>query len=727
MDTTIRVAVPAPLFRCFDYLAPMDSSTPVVGARVRVPFGRRHIVGVVTATDVAADIASNKLRRIHETLDTDAALPAHLQKLIHWTAHYYHHPIGEVYAAALPANLRKGKPAQRNLPQIWRLTESGRRVEQDQPANAPRQRQVMAILRARDMPDTELRAQLPNAAAVLRRLVDHGLIERITAQAPTGTPDGIPGPALNAEQAEAVAAVKLDDGFVTTLLQGVTGSGKTEVYLHLIKNALAAGRQVLVLVPEIGLTPQLVTRFTERLGFAPAMLHSGMTASQRLDAWLAARDGHVRVILGTRSAIFTSLDRPGLIIVDEEHDQSYKQQDGLRYSARDLAVRCGQMARIPVVLGSATPALESLQNVAIGRYQHLTLNQRAGGATPPHIQLLDVRSRPLEQGVSRPLLDRVRSHIEGNGQALLFINRRGFAPVLVCHDCGWTAPCRRCDTGMTVYRGGRSLRCHHCGSARPADTVCESCGGDNLVAAGEGTERVTSALRAQLPGVAVARFDRDTTTGKGKLEQLLSQVRAGDIQVLVGTQMLAKGHDFPNLTFVGVINADHGLFSSDFRAFERMAQLVTQVAGRAGRGATTGEVMLQTRHPDHPMLHTLVHSGYDAYARAALSERADASLPPFGHLALLTAESPQQESPYTFLDAAIRHGETLSNNNVAFWGPAPAPLERRAGRYRAHLLIHAEKRPALHRFLETWTPQLSGLSEASKVRWSLDVDPQDLI
>lgn len=726
MGEIIRVAVPAPLFRCFDYLAPAAGPGPVAGARVRVPFGHRQLVGVVTATAVVSDLPVARLRRITAVLDEKAVLPTELRALLDWAARYYHHPIGEVYAAALPASLRKGKAAVRAPSKSWRLTDAGRALAPEQPARAPRQRQLLTALRTCALADAELRAQLPDAGAVLRRLVQHGWVECVTTPE-AASAVGVPGPALTAEQAEAVAAIDAGEGFTATLLQGVTGSGKTEVYLRLIDRVLAGDRQALVLVPEIGLTPQLVARFTERLGRAPALLHSGLGAGQRLDAWLAARAGQARVVLGTRSALFTPLPGLGLIVVDEEHDPSYKQQDGLRYSARDLAVRRAQMLGIPVVLGSATPALESLHNVASGRYRHVRLRRRASGASPPSIQLLDVRSRPLEQGLSQPLIARVRAHIDDGGQALLFLNRRGFAPVLVCHDCGWIAPCRRCDTGMTVHRGGRSLRCHHCGAARPADRVCESCGGDHLIAAGEGTERVTAALRARLPGVAIARFDRDTTAGKGKLEQLLTQVRDGAIQVLVGTQMLAKGHDFPNLSFVGVVNADHGLFSSDFRAFERMAQLVTQVAGRAGRGVRAGEVLLQTRHPEQPLLGTLVRSGYDAYARIALAERADAGMPPFAQLALLTAESPHPQPPFAFLEAAVRLGESRPARGVSFWGPAPAPLERRAGRYRAHLLLHAERRSVLHRMLDHWVPSLGDLPEASRARWSLEVDPQDLI
>ncbi len=728
MSGVIRVAVPTPVHGAFDYLPPASGPSPVIGGRVRVSFGRRRLIGLVVGAAAKAAVDTARLRPIDEVIDDTPLLGPDLRELLEWTARYYHHALGETVATALPVLLRRGEPARRPAAIHWRLSSEGRRVLADAPPRAARQRQLLEQLAAAPdgYPESALRSLLPRATPVLARLTEQGLIEH--CDPPAQPPEPRPGPALTADQARALDTINsAPDGFAVTLLQGVTGSGKTEVYLQLLQATLQRGQQALVLVPEIGLTPQLVARFGDRVGGRLILLHSGMTAVQRLEGWLAARAGGPAIVLGTRSAVFTPMPDLGLIVIDEEHDASFKQQDGLRYSARDVAIRRAQQANVPIVLGSATPALETMHNVLAGRYRQARLATRATGASAPAIQLLDVRSRPLEEGLSRPLLARVHEHVEAGGQALLFVNRRGFAPAMICHDCGWIAPCRRCDTGMTLHRGGRHLRCHHCGAARPAPPQCEGCGGETLIAVGEGTERVAAALRSRLPAARIARFDRDTTARRGSLERMLASVAAGTTDVLVGTQMLAKGHDFPNLTFVGVINADHGLFSADFRAFERMAQLVTQVAGRAGRGERPGEVLLQTRHPDHPLLGTLVRSGYDAFANAALAERESAGLPPYGHLALVQAEAPDADAPTRFLAAASGLASPAAGDAVAIWGPAPAPLERRAGRFRAHLLIHAASRAPLHRFLRAWLPAAGGLREARRVRWSVDVDPQELI
>lgn len=728
MSRAVRVAVPAPLHGGFDYLPPNRGPAPQPGVRVRVPFGRRRLVGVVTESGIEPEVGSARLRRIEAVLDREPLLPPALRELCAWAARYYHHPLGEVYATALPGPLRRGRAAERTPLRVWRLTETGLALTEEAFPRAPRQREIWERLRAAPagLPASELKRRQSGAGDALRRMREHGWVETIAAE-PLGNDDPAPAPDLAPEQAEAIAAIGdgEGDGFATHLLHGITGSGKTEVYLALAERVLAAGRQTLILVPEIGLTPQLIERFQRRLAARPAVLHSGLGDAERLDAWLAARDGGAGVVLGTRSAVFTPLARPGLIVVDEEHDPSYKQQDGLRYSARDLAVRRAQIEDVPAVLGSATPALETLHNARRGRYRHLRLTRRAAGAAVPDVRLLDVRGRKLDEGLSEPLLERIDSHLDAGGQALLFLNRRGYAPALLCHDCGWIAPCRRCDAALTLHRGGRRLDCHHCGARHAPPEACDQCGGRKLIAVGEGTERIAAALRTRFPEVRLARFDRDAVAGKGRLEALLGEVRDGKTRLLVGTQMLAKGHDFPNLSLVGVVNADHGLFSADFRAFERMAQLVTQVAGRAGRGARAGEVVLQTHHPDHPLLRRLLKSGYDAFAEAMLAEREAVGLPPFGHLALLQAEAPRVEAPAGFLDDAA--GLAANAGGVELWGPAPAPMERRAGRYRFHLLVRSGLRSPLHRFLDAWLPRVAALPAARKVRWALDVDPQDLI
>jgi primosomal protein N' (replication factor Y) len=513
--------------------------------------------------------------------------------------------------------------------------------------------------------------------------------------------------------------------FRSFLLEGVTGSGKTEVYLHLIERVLAQGGQVLVLVPEIGLTPQLVARFRARFDVPLALLHSGLTDRERLAAWLAARSGSAPIVLGTRSAIFTPLARPGLLIVDEEHDASLKQQDGFRYSARDLAVWRAHQLAVPVLLGSATPSLESLYNVEQRRYQPLLLPERTGHAELPEYRLIDVRHLSLEDGLSQPLLTRIGQHLAAAGQVLLFLNRRGFAPTLMCYECDWVAECPRCDARLTWHQSDGRLHCHHCGNQRPVDLRCPQCGSPELHPQGQGTERVEQALAAHFPAAERLRIDRDTTRRKGALDRLLEQARTGQRQILLGTQMLAKGHHFPNVTLVGILDADHGLFSTDFRASERMAQLIVQVAGRAGRQDRPGEVLIQTAHPDHPLLATLVTQGYPAFAAAALAERKAACLPPVTSLALLRAESTTASAPIDFLAAVAQQIRETRPAGVEVWGPVPAGMERRAGRWRAQLLLQSAQRGDLQPLLAGLVRALEQRPAARRVRWSVDVDPAD--
>ncbi|MDP1708980.1 MAG: primosomal protein N' [Gammaproteobacteria bacterium] len=661
----VHIAVPSPLRRSFDYLPPQGGETAqlVPGCRVRVPFGRGQAVGVVLAVASQSRVAQTRLKRVLEVLDMEPLLPAELLSLLVWASAYYHHPIGEVVAAALPAALRQGR--------------------------VPRRRAV---------------ADAPPAISLI-------------AETP---------PILHPPQAEAVQAVADASGFQAFLLEGVTGSGKTEVYLRLIERVIAAGQQVLVLVPEIALTPQLMARFTQRFSVPVALLHSGLSEGERLHAWRAARSGQAAIVVGTRSAVFTPLAQLGLIVVDEEHDLSLKQQEGFRYHARDVAVMRAQRAAVPVLLGSATPSLESLCNVREGRYRHLLLPERAGRATAPRITVLDMRSTPAEGRVSRPLLVQMAATLQRSEQALVFLNRRGYAPTLICNACLWVATCERCDTRMVLSQRAQRLTCHHCGASRAADTLCPVCNGTTLYALGHGTERVEETLARYFPGTTVARMDRDTTRAKGALHALIEDVHAGRSQILVGTQMLAKGHHFPKVTLVGILDADQGLYGVDFRAPERMAQLIVQVMGRAGRGEASGQVVIQTHHPEHPLLQLLLARGYGAFAEAALAERAEASLPPYNALALLRAEAVDVRVPQAFLEAARAIAEEAAVAGVQLLGPVSAPMERRAGRTRAQLLLQATQRAPLHRLLERCLPGWEGLKLARRVRWSLDVDPMEM-
>ncbi|WP_313741503.1 primosomal protein N', partial [Pseudomonas sp.] len=537
--------------------------------------------------------------------------------------------------------------------------------------------------------------------------------------------------ALNPEQQAAFDAVRSGFGaFHAFLLAGVTGSGKTEVYLQLIRETLEAGKQALVLIPEINLGPQTLARFEQRFNARIALLHSAVNDRERLDAWLAARDGEADIIIGTRSALFTPMKHPGLIIIDEEHDGSYKQQEGLRYHARDLAVVRAHQEQVPILLGSATPSLESLHNAHTGRYGLLRMQQRAGGAKQPRLLRLDVRSLPLDSGISGPLQQAIRQTLEAGQQVLVFLNRRGFAPTLLCHDCGWLSGCPRCDARMTVHQRSAMLRCHHCGHEERLPHQCPQCDHVDLRPIGAGTERAEERLKVLFPDFPVLRVDRDSTARKDAMQALFTTIGRGQPSILVGTQMLAKGHHFPRVTLVAVLNADGGLFSGDFRASEHMAQLILQVAGRAGRAEEPGKVIIQTHLAEHPLLVQLTEQGYFAFAEQAMSERRAAGLPPFSHLALLRAEAHKPGQAEGFLDQACSAAEAwlaqYPQAGLELLGPVPAPMERRAGRFRAQLLVQAASRAALHRLLGAWLGQIEQLPSGRQVRWSLDVDPVDL-
>ena len=730
--TLLRVALPVPLPDHFDYLPPegVPAARCRPGCRVLVPFGRGERIGVIVALHDRCELDPERLKPARRLLDESPLLdPAHLD-FLDWAAGYYHHWPGEVVAAALPARLRRRPdPLPVHLPGIALAVDPHKALEQV--ARAPRQRELVeALLEApeRALARGILKARFPGCTPVLRRLLEKGLVteRELAAEAVRFAPRPAPHP-LNEEQATAVAEVAETLGrFGAFLLQGVTGSGKTEVYLQLVQRVLARGETSLVLVPEISLTPQLQRRFAERLGGEVALLHSGLNDSERELAWQRVRQGLARVVLGTRSTVLYPVDRLGLVIVDEEHDPSFKQQEGFRYSARDLAVIRARRAGCPVVLGSATPSFESLRNVTLGRYRRLRLAQRAGGARPPRIELLDVRDQPLRAGLSQPLLEALGRTLEAGEQGMVFLNRRGFAPVLACYACGWVSDCPRCDARQTVHRGAGLLWCHHCGSQRPLPRHCPECSSPELHPLGQGTERLEQELGAAFPGVPLIRVDRDATARKGSLQRLLEQVQRPGPALLVGTQMLAKGHHFPRVTLVGILDADGGLFSADFRAPERMAQLLVQVAGRAGRGELPGRVLIQSRYPDHPLLQTLVRQGYDAFAEAALAERAEAGWPPFSHQALVRAEAGRRERPAAFLQALV-DALAPDADEVALWGPVPAPMQRRQGRYRAHLLLQAPRREPLHRLLDRLLEVARGLPEARPVRWSLDVDPLDTL
>jgi len=568
------------------------------------------------------------------------------------------------------------------------------------------------------------------SAALLKQLQAKGLIEAVSLQPqPAEEAQLLKEPALNLHASQQIAMDQIEcHGFNTWLLDGVTGSGKTEIYLQCIEQILRYGRQALVLIPEISLTPQTEKRFRDRFNVPLVTLHSAMTDKARLDAWAAAQSGAAKIVLGTRSAVFTPLQTPGLIIVDEEHDPSYKQQEGFRYSARDLAVIRAKQENIPVILGSATPSLESLNNCHSGRYQHLRLTTRAGNASQPNWRIVDLKTDVAECGVAQSTLKAIRETLANKQQVLVFLNRRGFAPTMLCHQCGWVAECKSCDARLTVHRSRGLLMCHHCQYQQRIVPACPNCQSHHLVAAGEGTERSEAFLQGLFPEIPVLRVDRDSTRNKGAMQAIIDTVDSGQPCILIGTQMLAKGHHFANITLVAILDADSGLFSADFRSHERLGQLLIQVAGRSGRGKIAGKVIVQTHQPQHPLLELLITEGYSSYANLLLSQRGLAQLPPFSQLAVIRAESPQARDAEAFLQDARRAAEAIAcpSPQLSYLGPLPALMEKRAGRYRYLLQISAGQRGELQQLLATLCAQLEKLKKANSVRWSIDVDPQEL-
>ena len=709
MTPVVRIAVPVPLPQAFDYAVPAACPRPAVGARVRVPFGNRTLVGICTETDPKDAYADPKA--LLEVLDEQSILPDDVQQLALWLAGYYHYPLGEVFATLLPNAALKGAPLRTRIEEVWRRTGAAA----PDLSRAQRQQALLAFLdRNGGWASGKAIRAAGFTSAMIAALVRKGAIEagerRFDAELP---------PRLTADQDAAVKDYRQTlDGFSPNLLEGVTGSGKTEVYLRTIADVLSRGRQVLVLVPEIALTPQTLARFRRRYG-ATDVMHSGLSDQERLNAWLRCRDGQAQILIGTRSAVFTPFRQLGLIVVDEEHDTSFKQQDRLRYSARDVAVKRARDLGIPLILGSATPSLESLENVRCERYRHQLLRQRATGAPMPRMRILDIRGHPLREGLSNPLTLRIEQHLDARGQVLVFLNRRGYAPVYLCADCGWQASCSQCDARLTLHQGRRRLACHHCGAERPVTEACPSCGSAHLLAVGAGTERTEAGLRERFPGASLIRIDRDTARSQRRLEAGLAKIGRGEPGILIGTQMLAKGHDFPNITMVAAVNADAGFLSADFKAPERTAQLLVQVAGRAGRASRPGEVWIQTLQPTNPALRRLIEEGYAGFADHELSIRRRAGLPPARHMALLRAAAGDPALPAAFL-AKLK---ARLPGDLEVLGPAPAQMQRLANQHRFQLMLLADRRGPLHQGIKA----VSGVVAPRGLRWEIDVDPADAL
>ncbi len=721
----IRVVLPVPLRREFDYLC--SQPLPEAGCRVRVPFGNRTLVGLVLSHPQTTELDPARIKPVTAVIDNTPVLNEADRKLLAWATQYYLHPPGEVYFQALPTLLRKGEEAG------YRPVESWHALEGDNSSlnRATKQREAYELLQHTPMTPGELGAR-GVTSATLNALAKKGLAEkRESLPARTHwrgkvTINEDAKPRLTTEQALAVSVLQQANRFSPFLLEGITGSGKTEVYLQAMEPVLKAGKQVLVMVPEIGLTPQTIARFQRRFPLPVCTLHSAMNERERLDAWLACQDGSAAIVIGTRSALLTPFDQLGLIIIDEEHDSSFKQQDGFRYHARDLALLRAHQLNIPILLGSATPSFESLHNAAAGKYQLLTLSQRPGTATVAEHLLLDSRHVQLEAGLSPQLQQLMAEELGKGNQVMLFLNRRGYAPVLLCHDCGWLADCERCDAHYTWHKNGNRLHCHHCDHQRPRPPQCPQCGSSKLVGTGLGTEQVEQALAMLFPQYNVIRIDRDNTRRKGSFEQHLEGIRAGKYQILLGTQMLAKGHHFPDVTLVAMLDVDGALFAGDFRAAERLAQLYIQVAGRAGRASKPGRVVLQTHHPDHALLQDLANQGYRHFAHTALEERRQAGLPPYSYQALFRCQATQGEACREFLVPLAQQLAPALPASVLCLGPFSARMERKAGQYRYQMLLQANSRRELASACRHALAIADSLPAARKVRWSLDIDPQEL-
>ncbi|EON90659.1 primosome assembly protein PriA [Marinobacter lipolyticus SM19] len=721
---TARIALNRPLRRLFDYLIPENLQLEP-GQRVNIPFGRQSATGLVVETGVRPPNGIT-LKPVHSVYESWPALPNETFQLLSWASDYYQHPLGECLFTALPPALRRGRPASEKQDTWWKAAAGPEALA----GNAHRLKALLAWLQRH--PHGASTSSLTAAGFTrehIRTLQKRELIEEteaVSTKGEPGTTDTIsdhPGPVLSPAQQQAANQIASPrDGFSVSLLYGITGSGKTELYLHYLKQQLSASAQALVLVPEINLTPQTVARFQRYFGQRIVVWHSALNDGERLSTWLKIRNGEPVILIGTRSAVllpFTSLQT---IIVDEEHDSSYKQGEGFRYSGRDMAVYRAHLNNCPVILGSATPSLESYQNALNGKYQLIRLEERAGNAKPPSISLLDIRSRPLEGGLSRPTIQAIEQCLNDGQQALVFVNRRGFAPVMMCFDCGHMVECPRCDTRLTYHRRDRAMRCHHCDYQTAATEHCPKCQSDAFKPVGQGTERTEDILASTFPDTPVVRVDRDSTQRKGSIQGILKKVNSGEPCILVGTQMLAKGHDFPNVTLVVVVNADGGLFSVDFRAPEQLIQTLLQVSGRAGRGEKSGQVLVQTCHSDHPILKSLRQGHYLTLADQLLTEREAGGFPPFRAMAIFRAEADTMAKSLELLD---RIKPQASVPGIETWGPLPAMIARRADRHRAQLVLCCDNRKRLNHVLSHLCQNLDQQKLPSGVKWMIDVDPQE--
>ena len=736
ISTTIyaQVALPVPMRKYFDYLPPNDGLCPSlqVGVRVEVPFGKQTLIGIIVAITNTTTVDLSQLKAIIRVIDPHPLLPGKLFALLVWASKYYQHPLGLVVDAALPKRLRQGDTIDSQLQTGWRLATTYDPKSTSTLRSKKQQRLLEFLAQHPSGSVTSILNSHGFDQTIRNKLLAKNLIEsyqiNIIEQADLNNQPITAASqlVLNPDQLAAVAKIaQALATFQVFLLDGVTGSGKTEVYLQMIAQVLQRKQQVLILIPEISLTPQTLKQFQHRFNTEVMVYHSQISDKARAHAWFKAEAGVAKIIIGTRSAAFLPLQNPGLFIVDEEHDLSFKQQEGFRYSARDLLIKRAQLESCPIILGSATPALETLYNASLQRYHHLKLSKRAGGATQPKIEILDVRHKKLKHGLSLQLIAEIEQHLANNGQVLLFLNRRGYAPVLLCSNCNWVQNCTSCTARMIIhFQPQPAIICHHCHTKEKMPRSCPNCGNSKLAPIGFGTEKLEQVLQTLFPQANILRADSDTTSRKDAMQKIIDQVISGKANILLGTQMLAKGHHFPNLSLVAILDIDGALFSSDFRALERMGQLITQVAGRAGRAEVPGHVILQTQHPDHPLLQKLLQDGYHALCDHLLTERLALQLPPFGYQILLRAASKQALTALDFF-SWLKQQLTMPQKNVELLGPIPAPIEKKADLFIAHLLIQASSRRVVHSAALQLLAKIADYPRIRQIQWTVDVDPLD--
>jgi primosomal protein N' (replication factor Y) len=724
-----QVGIDSPLRRLFDYRIPDSMTRLQPGCRVIIPFGKRSLMGIVVKLIDTPSIDASRLKTIQATPDDNAIFDAESFSLIRWAARYYQFPLGSALFSALPPALRKAKHDEdsTSVDFKWRATNAS----SDTLKRAPKQASIYAWIQqqANGVEPKQLREQFPGCSTILKTLEQREMIEKVEIIQQLSGPQKLATNSLQLtdDQSNVSHSILTTLGqFAVHLLEGVTGSGKTEVYFSIISEALKSDQaQVLILVPEIGLTPQLYSRLEKHFGITIGLLHSNITEKQRKQTWLNISKGAIRIILGTRLAVFTPIPHLKLIVVDEEHDASLKQQEGFVYHARDVAIYRAKQLSIPVVLGTATPSFESIHNAKLEKFQHLQLNKRVHSDLMPKIQFADMRTERAGIILSSPLCKAMDTHLRAGKQVILFLNRRGYAPALLCHDCGWVAKCTRCDANMTYHSKTNKLICHHCDSRKHKPAQCPECASNNVIMVGHGTQRIEEVLSQQFADYSAIRLDRDITRRKGSLEKILDEIHQLKHQIIIGTQILSKGHDFPGVSLVGVLDIDYGIHSTDFRAMERSAQLLIQVAGRSGRRSTQGEVIVQTHTPDHPLLQTLLHNGYPAFASQALQSREEWKLPPYSHHIAIRARCQNSDDLFVFLEEIARIARKMLPTEVSIQGPIVPSMEKKAGQYRAFILLVANQRGLFSQSIDAYLNHIETLTQTRKVRWSIDVDPID--